>query len=210
MTDQDPDDYLRRLERGLKGLPRSERSRIVKEIRSHIDGRGAEAMAGLGDPITLARSFAEDYHAAREATFGEEASGLAGGIRRSLRVSFGMTVFAGAVLVSAGLYFIGVAGGAFAIGKYLFPRNIGCWSTKARGPGGEMSCYFSSTPPVIPAGASDPGAWIAPLAALIAVIAFVIATFLLVSAARRFLVRPVFDAYRAARRGGMPIVGGAQ
>lgn len=211
MSEAEPmEHYLRRLERGLKGLPRTERSRIVREIRSHVEERGPGAMDGLGDPAVLAGSFAEDYHAAREATFGEGGGGPAAGLGRWLRTSLGMTAFAGAVLVAAVLYFVGVAGGAFAIGRLLFPHHIGCYSVRSAKPGGEMSCFFGSNLRTIPAGASDPGAWIAPLCGIVAAVAFVLATILLVTAARRFLLRPVFDAYRAARRGGTPIAGAAR
>lgn len=195
------EDYLRRLDRGLKGLPRSERGRIVNEIRSHLDERGAAAISGLGDADALARSFVDDYRAAKVMTLGE--GGPLGG---SLVATARLLAFGAAVLVSAVLYTIGVAAGFFAIGKFAAPRYVGCWSTKAM-KHGEMSCYFNSTPTKIPAGASDPGQWIAPLCAVVAIVAFVLATVLLLTIARRFVIRPVFDAYRAARRRGSSIAG---
>jgi hypothetical protein len=206
MTEQSPDDYLRRFERGLKGLPRSERSRIVKEIRSHIDGRGPDAIDGFGDPGPFARSFVEDYHAAREATLGAGGDRRAGGPRRPLADAFGLMVFTGAVLVAAVLYFVGVAGGAFAIGKFAAPHHIGCYTAK-HAVGGEFNCYFGNNLPVIPAGASDSGLWVAPLAGVVAALAFALATWLLLITARRFVIRPVFDAYRAARRDRQPLAG---
>lgn len=206
MTEQSPDDYLHRFERGLKGLPRSERGRIVKEIRSHIEDRGADAMDGFGDPGPFARSFVEDYLAAREATLGVVGDSRGSGRRRPFADAFGLMAFTGAVLVAAVLYFIGVAGGAFAIGKFVAPHHVGCYSAK-RAVGGEFNCYFGNNVRVLPAGATDSGLWVAPLAGAIAVIAFILATWLLLVTARRFVIRPVFDAYRAARRDGQPLAG---
>jgi hypothetical protein len=124
------DDYLRRLALALRPLPEAERRSVVAEIESHINERVASgtaleaALAGLGWPELLARSYLEDYEMARALSRSSPGLLLATMLGRATSSVMALAAgFAGLTLYALALAFL-----ALAILKPVAPAYVGLWT----------------------------------------------------------------------------------
>lgn len=157
-------DFLRRLDRGLRSLPRPVRAAACAEIEAHIAERRAAPsadlatiLAALGDPDVLARGL-RDAHVQPDA-HARAASGqrLAGAVASALRrlSAFGVGSAAGL------LYVVGAAFLLVAAMKPVTPGNVGLWS-------GHDGFAFGLMSDPGPLAQERLGLWIMPVAALAA------------------------------------------
>jgi len=185
-SEQEIDAYVRRLLWALQALPHDDRLNIASEIHSHLaerDARGPRelerALASMGPPDALARSYVEEFE-------------LAGAVNRAspARLMLAMLDRAG----RSGLAFVGsfaalslyLVAGAFllmAVMKPITPDKVGAWRL---GEGG-FAFAIMDTPP--PPQAELLGYWIIPLSAMLATLCFIAASKLLRWAGRRLLAR---------------------
>ena len=130
--EQEIDAYVRRLLWALQALPQDDRLNIAGEIHSHLSecaARGPReldrAMAGMGSPDALARSYVEEFE-------------LAGAVNRASPVTLLLTILdRGTRNISAlicgftalTLYLLAIGSAAVAIGKFIIPANVGVWTT---------------------------------------------------------------------------------
>ena len=156
--------YLRRLRRGLRRLPARERAAIVGEIAAHIAERVrgpkagvADVLAGLGNPVALARAYLEDAEPARPrpvAPFDLPTAAMLAAVMAGLG-RFAAPC-AAALLGTCAMLFVAVA----AL-KPIAPRSVGLWI----GNDG-FTCGFLAAPG--PPAAEVLGLWIVPAALLAA------------------------------------------
>lgn len=154
------DYYLRRLRRGLRPLPVRDRAAIVSEIATHIAERtrepnttATEVLAGLGDPIELARAYLGEGQTGRDASrmplVPVLIATLIAGMRGFIRFVVG---FAAIVLFLFGLGFVAVA-----VFKPVLPGRVGLWIRPD-----DFGFGILSAPG--PAAAEILGIWIIPIA----------------------------------------------
>jgi uncharacterized membrane protein len=190
-----PDDYLRRLEKGLKALPKGERVRIVDEMRSHLAERGGVAVEALGPPDVLAASFLDDYQSARGKAVG------AGAMARNLAVVGRILLLIVLWPTAFAFMLIALAGGYVFLAQ-LFEPALGhvVAFTDPKVEGKSVTFNITSETPAIPPGVIDVAPWkIELIAFAVFAIALTLGVWLIRFTIRRFIVRPAFDAARAKR-----------
>jgi len=183
-SEQDVDAYVRRLLWALQTLPHDDRLGIASEIHSHLSDCAARgdkeldrAMAKMGSPDALARSYVEEYELAGAINRAAPAALLYAILNRATR---SLAAFVGG-FAALTLYLIALGCGAVAIGKLVEPGYVGAWKN-----GHDLSIGIASGPP---AGQEMMGYGIVPAAALIGVVCFVVANKLLRLIGRRLLAR---------------------
>ncbi len=163
-------DYLARLEKALKPLPREERADIVNETRSHFcERRAAEgdaaveaAMAAMGKADAYARQFLRNRNIDRAVASNSGLRMMSQSLRLAttgLEALFGFALFAVQYLVIAVILFVGVY-------KAINPGSVGLWLGR---PG--FPLFFLGDPgPVARANADEAlGFWLVPICGFLAV-----------------------------------------
>jgi len=183
-SEQEIDAYVRRLLWALQTLPHDDRLSIASEIHSHLSDcvtRGEKeldrAIAKMGPPDALARSYVEDYELAGAVNRASPAPLLFTVLNRATR---SLLAFVGG-FAALTLYLIALGCGAVAIGKLIEPGHVGAWKE-----GHALSIGIASGPPV---GQEMMGYGIVPAAVLVGAICFIAAHKLLRLIGRRLLAR---------------------
>ncbi len=185
-SEQEIDAYVRRLLWALQTLPHDDRLNIASEIHGHLSesaARGAgeldRAMARLGRPDALARSYVEEYELAGAVNRASPATLLLTVLNRATR---SVLAFAGG-LTALFLYFFAASFALVAVAKLIVPAEVGAWKIGDH----VLSAGVMNTPPA--GGRELLGYWIVPIAVLLGAICFVGASKLLRLVGRRLLAR---------------------
>lgn len=187
---RETDDYLRRFEAALRGLPSERIDDIVAEIRSHLEDIAVtdagldprqlhDALLRLGDPAELAEGYRLGVLAAR-----------AEGTRSPLLLL--RTVATWASMSAAGLWslLIGCAGylvAALALAcaafKPFIPGRIGLWRIPT--PDGDTHIQLGRVVEPAPGAQELLGAWIIPIGIIVGLGALILTTRFLSSRIRQ-------------------------
>jgi hypothetical protein len=165
-TDSKIESYLARVRTALRGLPQRELDDILRELRSHIvelseqEGSGVEAaLASLGDPVDLAKTYRAENRMVRAECSGSPLVILQG-LRHATRSGWGR-------ITATALFLFGYMNMAMlwasAIEKIFAPARGGLWYT----PGDlwSLTLVIEGNPP---AGARELlGWWLVPIALLL-------------------------------------------
>jgi uncharacterized membrane protein len=183
--EQEIDGYVRRLLWALQTLPHDDRLNIAGEIHSHLSecaGRGPRdldrAIAGLGSPDALARSYVEEFELAGAVNSASPVTLLLTVLNRATR---SVMAFLGG-FAALTLYLLAVGCAMVAVGKFIVPGKVGAWISDH-----SLTAGIVDTPPA--GGHELLGYWIVPIAAAIAALCFVGAGKLLRLIGRRLLAR---------------------
>lgn len=167
------ENYLARVRVALRGLPEGEIDDIQRELRSHVidlAGNGAagvdSALASLGDPVKLAKTYRAENQMAR-AECSQSPLVILQALRHTTRSGLGR------ITVTA-LYFFGYSNmgvlWAAVIEKVLAPSRGGLWYVP--GEWSSITLIISGTPP--PGSHELLGWWLVPIAAIAGWIAKVV------------------------------------
>lgn len=186
--------YVDRLARALRSLPEADRADIVAEIRSHLDHRAREnrldeTLRSLGSPDQCARGFLDEIKIQDAFADGGPAKTVGALVALASR-----RVTAAAGLFVSVVFFLIAAGFVITAGvEVVAPEKAGLWIGEEQGVF-ILGTYDAPAPPDAPPapGAPPPlppprevlGRWLLPVAAALAVLAFVIGQWL-----ARFFVR---------------------
>ncbi len=128
---EDAPTYLGQFERYLSRLPAEERSRIVREIGSHLADRAAvgpetlhATITQLGSPRDLARNFLEDYALTGALGRGPSWRILLAILPRALRSLTALVICTAGVLA----YGFALAFLVIAVLKPFMPADVGMWT----------------------------------------------------------------------------------
>jgi len=184
-TEQEIDAYVRRLLWALQALPHDDRLNIASEIHGHLAEyatRGADAferaLARMGSPDALARSYVEEFELAGAVNRASPVTLLLNILNRGTRSILAFIVG----LVALSLYGVAAACALVAVAKFISPANVGAWKGEHFAGAGIMD--------VPPAGAHELlGYWIVPVALVIALLCFLGAGKALRLVGRRLLAR---------------------
>jgi hypothetical protein len=182
---QEIDAYVRRLLWALQTLPHDDRLSIAGEIHSHLSDCAARgdaeldrAMAKLGSPDALARSYVEEYELAGAVNRASPSVLLLNLLNRGTR---SLLAFGGG-LAGLFLYFFAASFALVAVAKLIVPDEVGAWV----GPH-IFSAGITGTPP--PGAHEVLGYWIVPVSIILGAVSFVGAGKLLRLVGRRLLRR---------------------
>lgn len=166
--ERDIDQHVRRLLWSLQALPHDDRLGIGSEIHDHLTtsarrGAGAldQAMARLGAPAVLARSYVEDYELAGAVNRAAPAGLLMNLLGRGTR---SLAAFGGG-LAALFLYLFAASFALVAVAKLIVPAKVGAWHS---------AHAISAGITVPPAGTHELlGYWIVPIAIVLGALCFV-------------------------------------
>ncbi|WP_116090325.1 HAAS signaling domain-containing protein [Sphingomonas crusticola] len=185
-SEQEIDAYVRRLLWALQALPHDDRLNIASEIHGHLSeraGRGPSelerAMAGMGSPDALARSYVEEFELAGAINRASPVTLLLSVLNRAGRSGLAFFGSFAAVL----LYLVSGAFALMAVMKLVEPDKVGAWQL---GHGGFAFAILDRPPPT---QTELLGYWIVPLSVMLATLCFLGGSKLLRLAGRRLLAR---------------------
>lgn len=176
-------DYLSRLKRALRLLPKEDREAIVAEIESHITDCIAagttplfEVLESLGTPEELAASYIEQYRLADAIAGSKNISLLFIVLERASRSLLALTTGLAAAL----LYVLAISFAGVAALKPILPGNVGMWV----GP----DVFVLGAIEKAPAGVHELlGYWIIPVSIALAVLSYLVGAKLMRFTGRRLL-----------------------
>lgn len=179
--------WLRRLDWSLSTLPKADRSEIVAEYQSHIEQRleagmdMADTLSTLGDPEMIARQFVDDFVLA-QAMGSRDFAPMA----RVAARWFHRSVAAAAALLTISLLCVFTGGVVLtAIMRFADPIHWGLWLA----PGMLLFGRVDD-----PSATELLGAWIYPVAIVIALISWAVGRIVLLWAINRIAGRTRKDA----------------
>ncbi|MBC6982084.1 DUF1700 domain-containing protein [Caulobacter sp. 17J80-11] len=174
------EDFARRLDAGLRGLPADERERIVLEIRGHLAERGEAGLAALGAPETLAKTYMEDFRMTQAIAQANPAALLLTILDRAGRNAAAAVI--GFVAVT--LYLMSAGFLVVAVLKPFFPTHVGLWL--------DPFSFGAWVNTATPAGPEVLGWWTIPVGLVLGLVCGAVAGPLMRWGAERLIKRPVF------------------
>ena len=162
--------YMRELSRALSGLKANDRDDILLEIRSHLEHRKSEdrlheALASLGSAKECAQGFYEEIRLQDAFTDGgptKTIGALLALASRRITAAFGLLVAGIFYLMAAGFALTGVA-------EVVTPELAGLWVNADKG----MFFFGIIDSDTTESATELLGAWLIPVAAGLAVLAFI-------------------------------------